>query len=90
MSAQQQMGKKRHAQNRWLALSAEERAALPDDVRQQMWEALQRYLAKSAARNARKRKARYERDEAQAWAEYAAREKAAKMARAIRKLRARQ
>lgn len=88
--AQKQMGKKRHAQNRWLSLSAEERAALPDEVRQQMWEALQRYLVKAAERNARKRKARYEKDEAEAWAEYAAREKADKLARAIRKLRARQ
>ena len=88
--AQKQMGKKRHAQNRWLSLTAEERAALPDDVRQQMWEALQRYLAKAAARNARKKKARYGRYEAEAWAEYASRERAAKLARAVARLRARQ
>lgn len=75
-------------QHRWLALSKEERAALPPEVRAEMVAKVHAWQVKAAAKNAIKRQRRIARAEVEAWEEYAERERQAKLARAIRKLRA--
>ena len=76
-------------QHRWLALSKEERAALPPEVRAEMVAKVHAWQVKAAAKNALKKQRRIARAEVEAWEEYAERERKAKLARALAKLRRR-
>lgn len=76
-------------QDRWLALTAEERAALDEQQRQEMLAKLHDFLKKREARNRVKKLRRYLKAEEEAWAEYADRERKAKLARAVAKIRRR-
>lgn len=74
---------------RWADIPKEERLALHPSLALPIRAEMQAYQEARERKNRRKEAARIGRDEAEAWAEYEAREKAERLARAIRKLRAR-
>lgn len=85
----QQKKKRSNPQGRWMALTKEERTALAPEVRDEMLARVQAYNKKREAKNKRSLERRKLRAEEEAWAEYAAIERKAKLARAVAKLRRR-
>lgn len=74
---------------RWAEMSNAERFNVHPSLRNPIRAEMQAYQEKRERKNRAAEAKRLGRDEAEAWAEYAERERAAKLARAIRKLRAR-
>lgn len=84
---EQQKKKRTNAQGRWMALTKEERSALAPEVREEMLARVVAYNIKRQAKNKRSLERRKQKAEEEAWAEYAAIERKAKLARAVAKLR---
>lgn len=72
---------------RWADIPKEERVAIHPSVALPVRAEMMAYQEARERKNRRKEAARLGRDEAEAWAEYEARERAAKLARAIAKIR---